>query len=321
MSDILAANEKVRGNFMNRRGFVRRSAGALAGWTMGSLLSQGSIVGEENSRRSRIGVSTWSFHNFFPSTRDDKTATTTTLDMLDFPEMIADRYQVHELEFVAPHFPATTDAYLLEVKGRLQKAHSHLVNIPVNIQELDLGAGLSDPDARLRDRIIKACSKWIDIAHELGARSVRCDPGKINSANLSPTMDSYRKLAAYGATKNVAVVVENHGGVGSEHPEELVKIFDEVGGKWFGALPDFGNFPDRKTRERGLQMLFPYARFVCHAKARANKEYGDDMGEYVRTCVDISKAANYRGVYSIEYSGPDPYAGVSVIIDVLLKYI
>jgi sugar phosphate isomerase/epimerase len=306
---------------MKRREFVARSGGALAAWTLGGMVSPTSILGEENSSRKRIGVSTWSFHNFFPSTRDENAVTGAAMDMLDFPEMIADRYQVHELEFVAPHFAATTPAYLREVKERLEKAHSHLVNIPVDIEELELGGGLSDPDAEVRQRVIGACLKWIDIAYELGANSVRCDPGKINSADLRPTVDSYGKLAAYGAAKNVAVVVENHGGVGSEHPEELVKIFEAVGGKSFGALPDFGNFPDRKTRERGLKVLFPYARFVCHAKARANKEYGDDIGEYVRTCVDISKAAGYRGVYSIEYSGPDPYAGVPVIIDLLLKYL
>ena len=306
---------------MKRREFVARSGGALAAWTMGNLVSPGPMMGEENPNRRRIGVSTWSFHNFFPSTRDDKAVPGPTLDMLDFPEMIADRYQIHELEFVAPHFAATTPAYIQEVKGRLEKAHSHLVNIPVDIEELELGAGLSDPDAKLRQRIIEACLKWIDIAYELGANSVRCDPGKINSADLRPTVDSYSKLSAYGAAKNVAIVVENHGGVGSEHPEELVKIFKEVGGESFGALPDFGNFPDRKTRERGLQVLFPYARFVCHAKARTNKEYGDDMGEYVKTCVDISKAAGFHGVYSIEYNGPDPYAGVSAIIDLLLKYL
>jgi sugar phosphate isomerase/epimerase len=141
-------------------------------------------MGQSTSNRARIGVSTWSFHNLFPSTRDDNaTASGKNLDMLDFPEMVADRYQVHELEFVAPHFAATSASYVQEVKRRLQQAHSHLVNIPVDIDELKLGAGLSDPDPKLRDRVIEACSKWIDIAHELGVPSVRCDPGKINSAN------------------------------------------------------------------------------------------------------------------------------------------
>ena len=183
-----------------------------------------------------------------------------------------------------------------------------------------MGGGLSDPDPKLRDRVIEACSKWIDIAHNLGAGSVRCDPGKINSADLSSTVASYRKLSAYGASKSVAVIVENHGGVGSEHPEELVRIFQEVGGDFFGALPDFGNFPTRETRERGLQLLFPYARMVCHAKVPRRKQDGDEA-QFVARCVQISKDAGFRGVYSIEYGGSDPYGGVQHIIDLLLQYL
>ena len=276
-------------------------------------------MGQSTSNRARIGVSTRSFHNLFPSTRDDNaTASGKNLDMLDFPEMVADRYQVHELEFVAPHFAATSASYVQEVKRRLQQAHSHLVNIPVDIDELKLGAGLSDPDPKLRDRVIEACSNWIDIAHELGTPSVRCDPGKINSVDLSPTIDSYRKLSAHGASKGVAVIVENHGGVGSEHPEELVRIFKEVASKSFGALPDFGNFPNQETRERGLELLFPYASTVCHAKTPPR---GDNTGEaqFVSSCVQISKQAGFRGVYSIEYGGPDPYGGVQHIIELLLQ--
>jgi hypothetical protein len=45
------------------------------------------------------------------------------------------------------------------------------------------------------------------------------------------------------------------------------------------------------------------------------------MGEYVKTCVGDSKPAGYRGVYLMEYSGPEPYAGVPVIIDLVLKYL
>jgi sugar phosphate isomerase/epimerase len=240
------------------------------------------------------------------------------LDLLDFPEMVADRYEVHEVEFVAPHFTATSASYRQELKSRLQKAHSHLANICVDIDELELGGGLSDPDPKLRERIITACSKWIDIAGELGVGSVRCDPGKINSADLSPTVASYRKLSDYGASKAVAVIVENHGGVGSEHPEELVRIFREVGGNFFGALPDFGNFPNQETRERGLQLLFPYARTVCHAKASRRREQMDEA-QFVSRCVAIAKQAGFRGVYSIEYGGPDPYGGVQHIIDLLMQ--
>jgi hypothetical protein len=56
---------------MNLREFVARSAGALAGWTIESLLPLGPMLGQETSKRTRIAVSTWSFRNFFPSTRDE----------------------------------------------------------------------------------------------------------------------------------------------------------------------------------------------------------------------------------------------------------
>jgi len=304
---------------LKRRCFLERTACTAAGWLGATLLPQGSLLGQDDSKRARIGVSTWSFHNLFPSTLDDNTpAPATPLELLDFPGMIADRYQVHELEFVAPHFASTSAAYLGDVKARLAKAHSHLANIPVDIDELELGAGLSDPDAELRERIIAACSKWIDIAQELGAGSVRCDPGKINSADLAPTVESYRKLAEYGASKGVAVIVENHGGVGSEHPEELVRIFREVNSKFFGALPDFGNFPNQETRERGLELLFPFARTVCHAKAGRRREQIDDA-KFVARCVQISKEAGFKGVCSIEAGGPDAYGAVQHVLDLLMQ--
>ncbi|MGD0920424.1 MAG: TIM barrel protein [Terriglobia bacterium] len=306
---------------MNRRHFMEKSARTLTAGVGGSLLARGLLKGENPSPRARIGVSTWSLHNLFPSTRDDNAPTPAKpLELLDVPEMIAERYQVHQVEFVAPHFGATSPSYLQDMKTRLARAHSHLTNICVDIDELELGGGLSDPDPKLRDRIVEACSKWIDIAHQLGADSVRCDPGKINSADLSPTVSAYRKLATYGASQRVAVVVENHGGVGSEHPEELVRIFSEVDSKFFGALPDFGNFPNQETRERGLLLLFPYARTVCHAKASRRREQGDDA-QFVARCVQLSKQAGFRGIYSIESGGPDPYGAVQHVIDLLTQSI
>ena len=195
----------------------------------------------------RIGISSWSFHNFFSSTLDEKLPKLTkSWDLRDFPEMIADRYRVHQLEMVAPHFESTKLSYVREVKSRLARAHSHLVNIPVDIDELGVKGGLSDPDPKIRETAISACTRWIDIARELGAKSVRCDPGEMNRADLSNTIGSYKKLAAYAGSKNLYVIIENHGGVGSEHPEDLVKVFQAVG-EHCGALPDMGNFPDEAT--------------------------------------------------------------------------
>ncbi|HXI43153.1 MAG TPA: TIM barrel protein [Bryobacteraceae bacterium] len=299
---------------MNRRQFLTGSVAATA-----SLLAK---VPTHNQKSARIGISTWSFHNLFTPTHDKDAPpiSGTPMDARDFPDMIADRYHVHEMEIVAPHI-SPEPSYIRDLKARLNRAHSHLVNIPVDIKELWSAGGLSDTDAKVREKAISACTKWIDIAHELGARSVRCDPGKINTADLAPTISSYKALASYGASKNIFVIIENHGGVGSEHPEELVELFKGVG-KNCGALPDFGNFPDEATRQKGLKLLFPYGRTVCHAKGLKFDDKGNETMFDFAQCVRTSKAAGFKGIYSIEFEGEgDPYTGVQHVVDELLRYL
>src|SRR5260221_11951197 len=206
---------------MNRRTFLAGSAAAGA-----SLLAKAQM---HNQKAARIGIPTWSFHNPFPPPHDKAAApiSGTPMDARDFPDMIADRYHVHEMEIVAPHI-SPEPSYIRDLKARLDRAHSHLVNIPVDIKKLWSAGGLSDTDPKSTERAMAACTKWIDIARELGARSVRCDPGKINTADLSPTIAPYKALSSYGASKNIFVIIENHGGVGSQHPQELVQLFNRV---------------------------------------------------------------------------------------------
>jgi sugar phosphate isomerase/epimerase len=312
---------------MIRRDFFTRIAGGAAALALGGELAgktkrQPASV-DRSGERNRISISTWSLHNYFQATRaKDCTLPGNMLALLDFPGMIADRYKVHNLEFCAPHFASTEEAYLQELKSRLRSAHSHLVNMPVDIRELWTGGGLSDPDEEVRDAAVNAAETWIDIAVAVGSKSVRCDPGKMNPEDLSPTVESYKRLAAYGRPKGVQVIIENHGGVGSEHPEELVRLFQKVGTEMVGALPDFGNFPDEDTREKGLALLFPYAHVVCHAKGLDFDAGGDETKFNFPQCIEISKKAGFKGIYSIEYEGPgDPYEGVQKTLDELLKYL
>ncbi len=312
---------------MIRRDFFVRVAGGACALAMG-----GDLMGQTKHRparvagpdkRDRISISTWSLHNYFQATREkDFNLPGNTLVLLDFPEIIADRYNVHNLEFCAPHFASTEKTYLQEVKSRLVRTHSRVVNIPVDIAELWADGGLSDPDEGVRTAAVNGAKTWIDVAVVIGSKSVRCDPGKMNPEDLSPTVESYKRLAAYARPKGVHVIIENHGGVGSEHPEELVKLFKLAGADTVGALPDFGNFPDEETRERGLAVLFPYAHVVCHAKGLQFDSAGTETKFDFPKCVEISKKAAFKGIYSIEYEGPgDPYEGVQKTLDELLKYL
>ncbi len=304
---------------MKRRDFLLRStAGAFTAAGAHTLLRAAAA-----SKLDRIAISSYCFHNFFTKTRyggapklDRK-----PMELLELPELFADHFHVHNLEVVAPHFASQEPSYLSEVVARLKKTHSRIVNVPVDIGELWDKPGLSAADEKTRLHNVALYKPWFDAAHAVGARSVRCDPGKINSSDLAPTIKSYVELAAYAKPLGLYVIVENHGGVGSEHPEELIRILSSAGDQT-GTLPDFGNFPDEDTRVRGLKALFPQARTVCHVRDTEGDGKGGLVHFDLNRCLNISREAGYKGLYSIEAEADgDVFANVQHVLDAVLKFL
>lgn len=270
-----------------------------------------------------VGVSSWSFRNHFPQTRSsDYQGAGETFALLDFPRMVADRYKVHHLEFVAPHFASMEPAYLDELRSQLSRAHSYLVNLSVDVNELSTQDGLSDANESVRGAAVEIARKWIDVATHLRARSISCDPGKINLQNQAPTIDSYRRLVPYASRKGIHILMENRRGVRSEGPEDPAKLIKAVNSRYFGALPDFGYFPDARTRVRGLEVLFNFAPTVCHATGLEFDSKGNETKYNFAECVEIAKREHFRGVYAVEFEGSgDASAGVQNVINELLRYI
>ncbi len=263
----------------------------------------------DEARRRRIGVSSWSFHTLFERNMEDPAAT--LMDVRDFPEMIADRYHVHNVEIVLPHFLGAEPSLVRDFKSRLEKAHSRLVHMPLDYGELWDKPAISSTDPKERDLAIALYKKGIDAAAALGCPLVRCDPGKVNLDDPSLTIDSYKQLAAYARGKGIKVVVENHYGSTSEKPETLVSILNAAG---VGSLPDFENFPDEATRDRGLRLLFPIAGDVAHAKMRQGHDFA--------RCMQIAKDAGFKGIFSIEAEyGGDRYVQVQKSVDALIAHL
>ena len=128
---------------MRRREFMTRvgagTAAVLAGTGIRGARAQA-------DRRNRVAVSTWSLHNFFESTREKEfNLPGRMITLLEFPEMVADRYKLHNIEACVPHFASADAAYLKEVKAKLAKAKTQIVNMPVDIDEIWTEGGLSDP--------------------------------------------------------------------------------------------------------------------------------------------------------------------------------
>ena len=253
----------------------------------------------------RVCVSTWSFHTFFETNPNNPAKV--LMDIRDFPEMVADRYHVHNVEIVLPHLIPPGPTLIRDLKARLGKAHSRVVNMPLDFGVLWNKPAISSADPAEREAALAMYRKGIDTAHEVGSPTVRCDPGLVNLGDPSLTIDAYRQLASYARARGIKVVVENHGEI-AKHPEVLVTILKAAG---VGSLPDFGNFPDEETRERGLRALFPLAGALAHAKLREGQDFG--------RCLRIAKESGFTGVFSIEAGGKeDPYVEVQKIADALV---
>ncbi|MGH9351636.1 MAG: sugar phosphate isomerase/epimerase family protein [Terriglobia bacterium] len=311
---------------MKRREFLARCV------AMASLAAARDGIGKTRASRApgtpqyyntaklaRVGVSSWSFRNYFSSTRAQGFRKPGPLiALLDFPQIIADRYQIHRLEFAAAHFATRESAYLVQLRRQIERAHSRLANIDVPAATEGSG-GLSDRDPSARNATVAAVKQWIDAAHALGGLAVRANPGAINPADLSPTLDSYRALAAYGRRRRVDVLIENQVGL---DPGNIVDIIREVGGRGTGALPDFATFRGAAARAAGLEIMFRHASIVCHASGVSFDAGGNETTFDFKGCIEIAKRFRFRGIYSVEYGGAgDPYQGVQHVVNELIRYL
>ncbi|HEV2500649.1 MAG TPA: TIM barrel protein [Terriglobia bacterium] len=311
---------------MKRREFLARcsAAAGLAAVTGGAPVAATATSSSapqfyNTAKLFRVGVSSWSFRNYFTSTRAPGfDAPGPLITLLDFPQIVADRYQIHRLEFAAAHFASRESAYLVQLRRQIERAHSRVVNIDVPA-ETETGGGLSGRDPAARHAAIAAVKQWIDAARSLGAIAVSAGPGAVNPADLSPTLDSYRELAAYGRLRRVDVLIENHAGLDSGN---IVDILREVSGRGTGALPDFAQFPDSAARDAGLEILFPRASVLCHASGVSFDAGGNETTFNFKNCVEMAKRFHFRGIYSVVYEGTgDPYQGVQHVVNELIRFV
>ena len=234
----------------------------------------------------------------------------TTLDILDAPQMIADRYGVHHVEVQHSHFLSTEPSYLKEFRARVAKAKSQMNQICLEFGPLNI----SSPDPVLRVETIDLTKKWIDHAVELGCPRVMVNQGTLAPEVRQTAIATLKTIGDYGKTQNVAVTMENrgNGGAGTASWEVVVEVIKAAG---IYANPDVGNFANEEARAAGLRALYPLSSGSSHC-------HYDPERFSEANAINISKEVGYGGLYSIEASrnnGPDPYAAVQTILDELLK--
>ena len=312
---------------LSRRDLLRRAAalsatlaGAVGNPTLFARPS-GPHLDFPTEPRDRLAVASYPFRAFIERpgarSRDRKQP---GMDLEEFAGMVVKRFKVRNIEPLSAHFRSLEMDYVHELRESVEKAGAHVINIPVD--EL---RSFYDPDAGRRKEAVRAAKRWVDIAAALGSPSLRTHIANVSKTapDARLTSDSLREVAEYGGEKEVVINLENDDRV-SEDPFFLVKVIEEVNNPYLHALPDFGNSMltgDPKYNFDGLTAMFKHAYNISHMKD-AEVDNGKLVVVDVGKTFEISKAAGYRGYFSMEWEGQGgPYEGTQKLIDLSLKYL
>ena len=276
-------------NQVSRREFVSRASGAAAGILVSAPFPR-RVAAHLAEPPFKISLAQWSLHKALQGGR---------LDHLDFAKVARQEFGLDAIEYVNTFFKdkATNAAYLAEMNRRAKEhgVYQHLIMIDV---EGDLG----DPDAVLRQRAVENHRKWVDAAAILGCATIRVNAESKGSFEEQQKLaaDGLRALTEYGDTRQINVIVENHGGL-SSNGEWLAGVMKLVNHPRCGTLPDFGNFTSY-DRYQGVTELMPYAKAVS-AKSYDFDDRGDETTIDFRRMLGIVMAAGFHGWIGIEYEG------------------
>jgi sugar phosphate isomerase/epimerase len=289
---------------MRRRDFLVGTAMAAA------AAGRGWGQNPDRAKLDRIAIMTLAFNSILKSAAhpDDPKR---TLDILDAPQMIAERYGVHHVEVQHTHFASTESSYLEEFRERLKKAKSRMNQICLEFGILNI----SSPDPVLRVETIDLTKQWIDHAVELGCPRVMVNQGTLAPEVRQTAIATLKTIGEYGKTRKVFVTMENRGNGRNPASPSWEVVVEVIRAAGIYANPDIGNFPDEEARAAGLRAMYPLSSGSSHAHYNPER-YSE------ANAIKISKEVGYKGLYSIEASannGPDPNAAVHTILDELLR--
>jgi sugar phosphate isomerase/epimerase len=324
---------------MKRRNFIRSSAKAgMAVSFFGAYACKENKKGViENSSATdviekvtepffKLSLAQWSIHKMI---KDDK------VDPYTFAEK-AKNWGFTGLEYVSQLYnPELSDAdYSDEAmaafvsKSNAEAKKHGMDNVLIMI---DGQGNLAVNDEEERNETVEKHKKWVDAAAAMGCHAIRVNlSGSMIPEEWIPSaVDGLTKLCTYAKTKNINVLVENHGGLSSNgalHAEVMKAVkLDNC-----GTLPDFGNFcitrnEDWSCKEaydkyKGMAELMPYAKAVS-AKSNDFNDDGSAIGIDYSRMMKMVKEAGYTGYIGVEYEGSilGEEAGIIATKNLMLK--
>ena len=267
--------------------------------------------------RERMAIASYPFRDFIAG-REDKAGG--KMELKEFAAHVSSKFNIKKIEPWSAHYRSLDKAYLEELRAAVAQTGGAIVNIAVDGEHSPYAA-----DDAERERAVRFSKQWIDAAVAISSPSVRTNipQAKDSKPDVERTAESLKRVAEYGAAKNVVVNLENDNAV-SEDPFFLVKVIEKVNSPWLHALPDFGNTLaayEEAYAYKGIEEMFGHAYNISHVK---ETEVGDGKDKIAHVDLPktfgIAKRHGYKGYFSMEWDSPgDAYQGTTELIERTLK--
>ncbi len=314
-----------------RRQFLREGWGAAAGFCLLPALAQASnsapSVRFPTEPRKRVSVAAYPFREFIVGWRgwDGKTPSRVPgaqqVELKDFAAHVAARFDVHNIEPWSPVFPSTDPGYLDEFRESVERAHSAVVDVAVDVAHSQYALSAAE-----REQSLAGSKHWIDVGAALGSPGIRThiNRAKDSRPDLDRAAGTLARVADYAATKTVVVHLENDDPV-SEDPFFIAQVIDKVNSPWLRALPDFGNSlaaHDEEFQDRAMEAMFARAYSICHVKDGEVDDEGRASHVDLAKTFAILKKHDYKGYCSIEFDEPgDPYPATARLVEQTVRFL
>jgi sugar phosphate isomerase/epimerase len=229
-----------------------------------------------------------------------------SMNPLDFAARARRDFDIDAVEYVNVFFfdRARDSSYMGELKKRAESEGVRNVLIMCD------GLGqLGNPDQAARSKAVENHYPWVEAAAFLGCHAIRVNAASSGALPAEEQQklaaDGLRSLCEYADSRQINVLVENHGGLSSDG-KWLAGVMKLVDHRRVGTLPDFGNFEIREgvvyDRYLGVQELMPFAKSVS-AKSHDFDSQGNETSTDFRKMMKIVLDAGFRGFVGIEYEG------------------
>ena len=283
------------------------------------------VLNEEKAPFFKLSLAQWSLHRAIGNN---------SLDPLDFAEK-AKEMGFEGIEYVSGLYSKKIESMGMEALLDTLKAKSEEHGVENVLIMIDGEGDLAASDEKERNQAVENHKKWVDAAEFLGCHSIRVNlfGSKKEEEWIANATLGLKQLATYGQSKNINIIVENHGGF-SSNAELLTRVIKNIDMDNCGTLPDFGNFCVKRDsggnwggscieeydKYKGTEEMMPFAKGVSAKSYDFDAEGNETTLDYPRL-LKIVKDAGYTGFVGVEFEGSNvsEEKGIELTRDLLIK--